>query len=71
MAARRPLVVVAGEVKEITAGDTIPPEALGTGTPDGTKYLRDDGQFVTPPDGGTSTFNYGLSQAVRWGWSML
>lgn len=37
---------------------------LGTGTPDGTKFLRDDGTFVTPAVGGAVTSAFGRTGAV-------
>lgn len=36
---------------DITSG-TIDPARLGTGTRDGSKFLRDDGQYAAPPGGG-------------------
>lgn len=38
-----------GSTSTITTGDTIPIANLATGTPDGTKFIRDDGTLVTPP----------------------
>jgi hypothetical protein len=52
MANRRPLVNVAGDLKELPVGDLVPVSALGSGTPDGTKFLRDDGTFAVPAGGG-------------------
>ncbi len=47
---------VAAQVHTHAAGDTtsgvFPIARLATGTPDGTKYVRDDGTLQTPPGGG-------------------
>lgn len=40
-----------GEVKELASGDSISAEALGSGTPDSSNFLRGDGTWATP--GGT------------------
>lgn len=56
-----------GTKQQISASDTIPINNLGTGTPDGTKFLRDDGTFATPAGSGggvtllsgTSVLNFG------------
>ena len=48
MADRRPLVNVAGDLKEMPSGDKVPIAALATGTPDGTKFVRDDGTLAVP-----------------------
>jgi hypothetical protein len=55
MATKKPIVDYGGKQSEILTTDTIPISNLGTGTPDGTKFLRDDGAFVTPAGGGTPT----------------
>ncbi len=54
MANRRPLVQVSGRPAEIPSGDLIPIAALATGTPDGSKYVRDDGTLAVPPGGSAS-----------------
>jgi hypothetical protein len=43
MAQRTPLQLLSGLVAKFTSSDTIDPVNLATGTPDGTKFLRDDG----------------------------
>lgn len=48
MADRRPLVNVGGDLKEMPSGDKVPIAAIATGTPDGTKFVRDDGTLVAP-----------------------
>lgn len=44
---------------ELGSGGLVPVSQLGSGTPDGTKFLRDDGVFAEPQGGGGS----GLTQA--------
>lgn len=46
MADRRPLVIAAGQMKEMPSGDKVPISAIATGTPDGTKFVRDDGTLA-------------------------
>ena len=41
---------------DIVSG-VIPISRLATGTPNGTKFIRDDGTLATPPTGGSSTAN--------------
>ena len=48
---------------ELDVGSKVPVAQLGTGTPDGTKYLRDDRSWVTPAGGGG-----GLSQILITLW---
>jgi|SRR5690349_6119439 len=38
-------------------GSVIPISRLATGTPTGTKFIRDDGTLAVPPGGGSSTEN--------------
>lgn len=59
MSAAKPLKNSGGSAAEMGSGDVIPPENLATGTPDGTKFLRDDGVWATPAGGGGG----GLTQA--------
>jgi hypothetical protein len=67
MSVKKPIVDYSGKQSEILASDTIPISNLGTGTPDGTKFLRDDGVFATPAGGGgggnstTQTVDFGAS----------
>ena len=41
----------------LNASSLVPIVNLGTGDPDGTKFLRDDGVFVTPPSAGITSIN--------------
>lgn len=52
MADKKPFVNYSGKLKEIATGDKIPIANLATGTPDGTKFIRDDGTLAVPAGGG-------------------
>lgn len=45
------MVDVVNVSRAATGGSTIPASELGTGTPTGTKFLRDDGSWQVPPGG--------------------
>jgi hypothetical protein len=48
MANFKPLKWVAGKIKMFASTDTVSPENLGSGTRDGTKFLRDDNVWASP-----------------------
>lgn len=64
MATAKPLKQVSGAVKEMVATDQIPIANLATGTPDGTKFIRDDGTLVTPTGGGGLTLGQALALSM-------
>lgn len=45
---------VANGYASLGAGGLVPVAQLGSGTPTGAKFLRDDGAFATPASGGTA-----------------
>lgn len=52
MAQQLPLIHSGGELQVIPSGDTLDPAYLGTGTRDGSRFLRDDGVYAVPAGGG-------------------
>ena len=53
MAAQLPLFLnlTDGAVEQVKTGDVLDPTRLGAGTPDATKFLRGDSQWVVPSGG--------------------
>jgi hypothetical protein len=51
MADRRPLVTVGGQTQQLPAGDKLPIDAIASGTPTGSKFVRDDGVLAVPEGG--------------------
>lgn len=54
MSLKKALVNYAGKIKEIISGDYIDPSFLGSGTRNGTNFLRDDGTWQAVASGGSS-----------------
>lgn len=48
MADKKPLALYSGKKKEMQATDKIPIANLATGTPTGSKFIRDDGTLAVP-----------------------
>lgn len=49
MSFHRPIILnPTGEKSELQNGDLLPINTIATGTPDGTKFVRDDNTLVTP-----------------------
>lgn len=59
MANAKPLKLSAGKIKQFASTDTVPIANLATGTPTGTKFIRDDGVLAVPAGG--SGVSIGLS----------
>lgn len=54
-----PLKLDNGTLAQFTPSDQVPPANLGAGARDGTKFLRDDGEWAVPPgaEGSVSSIN--------------
>jgi len=59
MTDRRPIVDVSGRPAEMPSGDKVPIAALASGTPDGTKFIRDDGTLAVPAGGSGTASAFG------------
>lgn len=51
MANKTPLADYSGKLKELAGGDLIPIASLASGTPTGSKFIRDDGVLAVPSGG--------------------
>jgi hypothetical protein len=56
---------VANGYASLGAGGRVPIAQLASGTPDGTKFIRDDGTLAVPPGGGGGGGGSGSASAVR------
>lgn len=56
MTDRKPIVQVSGQYAEMPSGDKISISSIATGTPDGTKFVRDDGTLAVPSGGSTPSW---------------
>lgn len=56
MTDRKPIVQVSGQYTEMPSGDKISISSIATGTPDGTKFVRDDGTLAVPSGGSTPSW---------------
>lgn len=64
MADRKPLVIVGGQVEQLQTGDKLPVSALASGTPDGTKFVADDGTLKSPGASSEAAANKALRALV-------
>lgn len=64
MADKKPIVNYSGKLKEIISTDKIPIQNLATGTPDGTKFIKDDGTLATPPGGSSVSKGFVIAMAA-------
>jgi hypothetical protein len=66
MADKKPIVLNGGQQEVIQSGDLIAISAIATGTPDGTKFIRDDGTLAVPAGGSGLTMGKTFATAVNY-----